>query len=270
MEITASLVKDLREKTGVGMMDCKKALEQTSGNFEEAVKYLREKGLAAAAKKSDRETREGKVFTQVASDGSRAAIVEVSCETDFVANNESFAEFGLSIAAYVLESSVATTAELEAANINGRSVREVVSDAVLKLGENISIRRIELLSGQSIGSYVHSNGKIGVVVSFDGPVTTDISKDIAMHIAAQNPQCVRRDEVASAEIDREAEIIKAQARNEGKPEAVLEKLVSGKIGKFYKDVCLLEQDFVKDPSRTVATVLPEGRTVTQFVRFSLG
>lgn len=269
MEITASKVKELREKTGVGMMDCKKALEQTQGDFEEAVKYLREKGLAAAAKKSDRETREGKVFTQVSSDRTKAAVVEVSCETDFVANNESFGEFGLSIAAAALAQDIATVEALESASFNGRSFKEFVSEAVLKLGENISIRRLSVINGNSIGQYVHSNGKIGVLVSFDGDVSTEIGKDISMHIAASSPQFVRKEEVSSTEIEREAEIIKAQARNEGKAEAILDKLVLGKISKFYKDVCLLEQDFVKDPTKTVAAVLPTGRTVTQFIRFSL-
>lgn len=269
MEITASLVKELREKTGVGMMDCKKALSETRGNFEEAVKYLREKGLSAAAKKSDRETREGKIFAQVSSDGKSGTLLEVSCETDFVANNESFGEFGLSIAAFVLSSDIKSLAELEAATINGQSFQSVVSDAVLKLGENISIRRVETVSGNAIGSYVHSNGKIGVLVSFDGDVSSDVSKDLAMHVAASAPQYVRKEEVPTADTEREADIIRAQALNEGKPEAIFEKLVAGKIGKFYKDVCLLEQDFVKDPSRSVSTVIPSGRTVTQFIRFSL-
>lgn len=142
MEITASVVKELREKTGVGMMDCKKALEQTQGNFEEAIKYLREKGLSAAAKKSDRETREGKVFTQVSSDRSKAAVVEISCETDFVANNESFGEFGLTIAAVILSQGITSVDQLENASLNGRTLKEVVSEAVLKLGENIDRKSV--------------------------------------------------------------------------------------------------------------------------------
>ena len=269
MEITASVVKELREKTGVGMMDCKKALAQTQGNFDEAIKYLREKGLSAAAKKSDRETREGKIFTQVSSDRSKAAVVEISCETDFVANNDSFGDFGFSIVAAILTQGIASVEQLEGASLNGRTFQEVVSEAVLKLGENISIRRLALVDGHSIGQYVHSNGKIGVLVSFDGDVIPEIGKDISMHIAASSPQFVRKEEVSSTEIEREAEIIKAQARNEGKAEAILEKLVLGKIGKFYKDVCLLEQDFVKDPSKSVSAVLPTDRTVSQFIRFSL-
>ncbi|NBV42028.1 elongation factor Ts [bacterium] len=269
MEITASVVKELREKTGVGMMDCKKALEQTQGNFEEAVKYLREKGLAAAAKKSDRETREGKIFTRINADGTNGAIVEVSCETDFVANNESFGEFGLTIANLVLEGAVGSIEQLENTPVKERSFKEFVSEAVLKLGENISVRRIELLNGKSIGQYVHTNGKIGVLVAFSEQVPTEVARDIAMHIAASAPQYVERSEVPTGELDKEAEIIKNQARNEGKPEAILEKLVSGKIGKFYKDVCLLEQDFVKDPSKQVKDILPSGSTVTRFIRFSL-
>jgi len=269
MEITASAVKELREKTGVGMMDCKKALAETQGNFEEAVKYLREKGLSAAAKKSDRETREGKIFTQVSSDGTAAAIVEISCETDFVANNESFGEFGFTIAAVVLANKIETVQQLESATVNGRTLQEAVSEAVLKLGENIGVKRIEFVTGNAIAQYVHTNGKIGVLVAFDGPVANEIGKDVAMHIAASAPTCIRKEDVSTADLEREAEIIKNQARNEGKPEAILEKLVSGKIGKFYKDVCLLEQDFVKDATKTVAAILPAGQTVSKFVRLSL-
>ncbi len=269
MEITASLVKELREKTGVGMMDCKKALSETGGNFEEAIKYLREKGLSAAAKKSDRETREGKIVTAVSSDGIAGAIVEVNCETDFVANNESFGEFGAAIANAVLTQSLETVTALESASIAGRSLQDVTSEAVLKLGENIGVKRVERVTGQSIAQYVHTNGKIGVVVAFDGIVPAETGKDVAMHIAASAPTCIRRDEVSSADLEKEAEIIKAQAKNEGKPDAIIEKLVTGKIGKYYKEVCLLEQEFVKDPSKTVGSILPEGRTVTRFIRLSL-
>jgi elongation factor Ts len=218
MQISAATVKELREKTGVGMMDCKKALEQTQGDFEEAVKYLREKGLSAAAKKSDRETREGKIFTQVSTDSKTAAIVEVSCETDFVANNESFGEFGQSIAAVALAQGISSIEALEAASINGRTLQEVVSEAVLKLGENITVRKIAQISGHSIGQYVHSNGKIGVLVSFDGDVAESVSKDVSMHIAASNPQAIRKEDVSAEDIQRESDIIKAQAMNEGKPE----------------------------------------------------
>lgn len=267
--ITASLVKELREKTSVGMMDCKKALVETNGDFEAAIKYLREKGLSAAAKKSDRETKEGRVFATLSADAKLGAIVEVGCETDFVANNEAFSAFGNVVSAEVLAKRYTDLAALETATIEGKPFDTFSSDAVLKLGENLGVRRVAILEDAQLSSYIHSNGKIGILVAFTGAVDADLAKDIAMHIAASSPTCVRSEEVSTQDLEQEKNIIRAQLLNEGKPEAMVDKIVEGKIGKYYKDVCLLEQTFVKDQDKTVKEILPAGITVSKFIRYSL-
>jgi elongation factor Ts len=267
--ITASLVKELREKTGVGMMDCKKALSETNGDFEEAITYLREKGLSAAAKKSDRETKEGRVFVTISADAKIGSIVEVGCETDFVANNEAFSAFGNAIAAEVLAKRYSDLTALEAATIDEKPFATFSSEAVLKLGENLGVRRVALLDGAALSSYIHSNGKIGILVAFTGAISEDLGKDVAMQVAAAAPICVRSEEVPTGELEKEKSIVRAQLLNEGKPEAMVDKIVEGKILKYYKDVCLLEQTFVKDQEKTVKQILPANVTVSQFIRFSL-
>jgi elongation factor Ts len=267
--ISASLVKELREKTGVGMMDCKKALTETNGDFEAAITYLREKGLSAAAKKSDRETKEGRIFVALSADATLGAVVEIGCETDFVANNDAFATFGNAVAAEVLSKKYADLAALEASTIDGKPFATFSSEAVLKLGENLGVRRVALLTGSLISSYIHSNGKIGILVAFDGVIDAELGKDIAMQIAASAPICVRAEEVPTKDLENEKSIIRAQLLNEGKPEAMVDKIVEGKITKYYKDVCLLEQTFVKDQEKTVKQILPARVTVSQFIRFSL-
>ena len=266
MTISALVVKELREKTGVGMMDCKKALEHTQGNFDDAIQYLREKGLATAAKKSDRDATEGKIFISVSS--GRGVVLQLACETDFVANNTAFSEFGIKLTQLALEQGVGTLEELSGTTINGASLSQAVSEMVLMLGENVGVKKLDALSSASLGHYVHSNGKIGVLVGFSADVQDGLARDIAMHIAAANPAVVSRDLVSTDSLQQEMEIIKTQARNEGKPEAILDKLVEGKLGKFYKEQCLLEQEFVKDPSLTIASLLPAGVTVTSFIRYS--
>ncbi|NDD66111.1 elongation factor Ts [bacterium] len=266
MSISALSVKELREKTGVGMMDCKKALEHTQGNFDDAIQYLREKGLATAAKKSDREATEGKVFAAV--QGNNGVLIQLGCETDFVANNTAFTSFGQEVAAHALKHQVSTVSSLTEQSINGRGFSAAVSELVLMLGENIGVKQLTLLTASQIGHYVHSNGKIGVLVGFSGPVSDELARDVAMHVAASQPQVVTRDEVATDALTQEIEIIKTQARNDGKPEAVLDKLVTGKLEKFYKDHCLLEQPFVKDPSQNVLSLLPKGVTITSFTRYA--
>ena len=267
MSISALSVKELREKTGVGMMDCKKALEHTQGNFEDAIQYLREKGLATAAKKSDREATEGKLFAAV--QGGKGVLLQLACETDFVANNTAFMAFGESITQEALSHQVATPAALNDRSVNGRSFSEAVSELVLMLGENIGVKQLTLMNATQIGHYVHSNGKIGVLVGFSGTVSNELARDVAMHVAASQPQVVTRDEVATDSLTQEIEIIKTQARNEGKPEAILDRLVTGKLEKFYKDHCLLEQPFVKDPTKSVSSLLPEGVTITSFTRYAV-
>jgi len=268
MEITASLVKELREKTGVGLMNCKKALSESNGDIESAIKSLREKGLASASKKAERTTNEGRVF--ITSQDNQSVILELNCETDFVANNNDFATLGNSLATFISENSIADTAALESASINGKSYTEYLSEYILKLGENIAVSKFQTVSSDgSLSNYVHANGKIGVIVNFSGNISSDLGKDIAMHVAATNPSCVRPEEVNSDDIANEKNIIRTQALNEGKPEQVIEKIVEGRINKFYKEVCLNEQTFVKDDKQSVKSLLPSGVSITSFIRFSL-
>lgn len=268
MEISASLVKELREKTGVGLMNCKKALEDANGNLEEAITKLRETGLAKAAKKSDRETKEGRIFIQ--SNDTQAVIVEVNCETDFVANNDDFATLGNEVAKLILSTpSLASVEALETATINGQSFKDYLAGYVLKIGENITVKQFTRITADSIGTYIHMNGKIGVAVAFSGNVSDDAAKDIAMHIAAANPQYVKPEEVPTDELSKESEIIKTQALNEGKPVDVVDKIVQGRLTKFYKEVCLLEQPFVKDDKKAIKSILPQNTSVNTFIRYAL-
>ena len=269
MTVSATLVKELREKTGVGMMDCKKALQETNGNIEEAIKSLREKGLSKAAKKSDRSAKEGRVVTYI--NQNKAVVLELNCETDFVANNENFISLGNSIAALISGSDDGITADqLNEKTINGQQVSEVISDSVLKLGENIVIGQFKQLSTDgSFADYVHTNGKIGVVVEFTGQVEQAIGKDIAMQVAAMNPGYVSSDQVPTQDLENETNILKQQALAEGKPEQVVDKIVQGRMSKFYKENCLVEQSFVKNPDQQIKDLLPAGVTVAKFERFSL-
>ncbi len=271
MSISANLVKELREKTGVGMMDCKKALEHSDGNFEKAVVYLREKGMATATKKSDRSTHEGRVFIAVSADQKSGSIVEINCETDFVSNNEAFLVFGQLVAQQVLSQGISDMEQLQKSQFSGQPFATHLSESILKLGENIAVKHIERIqSPGSLGSYVHMNGKIGVLVNFSSSVTEEIGRDIAMHIAAISPLYVSKEAVPESEVAKERDIIKNQSLNEGKPEAVLEKVVAGKLAKFFKDICLIEQPFVKDSDKTVGQILGEKTSVVQFVRYALG
>ncbi len=268
--ISAALVKELREATGVGMMDCKKALSETNGDFEAAVKWLREKGLAAASKKADRDTNQGSIFTAVS--GSGAAIVEFNCETDFVGSNDQFGEFGAALAQAILaNAAVKSVGDLEQLQVGGQGFKEWLSGAVLKLGENLTVKKFEKWGPQgAVGEYVHSNGKIGVIVGFSGAVDAGLARDIAMQIAASSPSCVDRKSANADEVLKETDIIRNQLRNEGKPEAILDKIVEGKLSRFYQDICLLEQSFIKDQDKKVQDLLPSGVTVNQFVRYALG
>ncbi|MBT6120842.1 elongation factor Ts [bacterium] len=271
MSITAASVKELREKTGVGMMACKKALVEANGDMDSAIKYLREKGLAAASKKSARTTAEGQIFIELSADRKKGVILELNCETDFVATNDSFKLFGAQIAQTVLESNAATTDDVDVLTVNGKSFQESISETILKVGENINLTKIARIDSEGeVFSYLHSNGKLGVLV--ETTVSLDdkeIGKDIAMQVAAANPSCVRPEEVASDELEKEKDIIRAQALNEGKPAQVVEKIVMGRISKYYKENCLIEQEFVKDSDKKIKQILPKGADVTQFVRFSL-
>ena len=271
--ITAQLVKELREKTGAGMMDCKKALVQTEGNLEAAIDFLREKGLSSAAKKSDRIAAEG--TTYILTEGNEAILLEVNAETDFVAKNEKFIELVEQLAAQLLAAKPESVeAALELTNAEGVKIADQISTAVATIGEKISLRRFEIKSktdADAFGSYLHMGGRIGVLVVLEGSTDEAAAKDVAMHIAAINPTYVSRDEVSADEVERERKVLTEQALNEGKPENIVAKMVEGRLGKYFEDVCLLDQTFVKNPDQKVrAFVEATGGKVTGFVRYAVG
>lgn len=273
MAITAQMVKELREKTGAGMMDCKKALTETNGDMEKAIDWLREKGMAKAAKKADRIAAEGTTLIEV--DGNTAVILEVNSETDFVAKNEGFKTLVKELADHLLKHKPATIEEaLQQKMDNGATVEEHINAAIAKIGEKITLRRfavVEKGDNAVFGAYLHMGGRIGVLTVLEGTTNSDIAKDVAMHIAAINPKYVSRDEVSADEIAREREVLKQQALNEGKPENIVEKMVEGRLGKFFEDICLLEQSFVKNPDVKVRQfVESNGATVKSFIRYEVG
>lgn len=268
--ITASQVKELRERTGVGLMECKKALSENNGDLDQAIQFLREKGLSKAAKKADRSTNEGKVTIAESADKKRVVILEVNCETDFVANNDDFVAFGQKIASKILEQNIETLEALEATDIDGKNLSELTGEYVLKLGENIKVKQFKLVSAEYVASYTHMTGKIASVIAFSGNTDEDTAKDIAMHTTAVNPSFLNKEQVSEADLENEKNILKTQAENEGKPADVVEKIVMGKINKYYKENCLLEQAFVKDDKKAIKDLLPNGVTITEFVRYQLG
>ena len=273
MAITAALVKELRERTGAGMMECKKALVETDGDIDAAIEHMRKTGLTKADKKAGRTAAEGLVAIKTSNDGKQAAIVEVNCETDFVAKGDDFKNFVDAVAQRVLDNQPADVEALLAMSLSdddATSIEDVRKTMIAKLGENMSVRRFELITGQgSLASYMHG-ARIGVVVDVDGGDET-LGKDIAMHIAASRPVCVSENEVAQEDIEKEKEIFSAQAAESGKPADIIEKMVSGRIKKFLKEVTLLGQPFVKDPDQTVEQLLKgAGATVNSFVRFEVG
>ncbi|MEC1179324.1 translation elongation factor Ts [Metasolibacillus meyeri] len=272
MAITAQLVKELREKTGAGMMDCKKALVETDGNLEAAIDFLREKGLAAAGKKADRIAAEG--TTYILEQGNEAILLEVNAETDFVAKNDKFQVLVASLAEQLLAAkpaSVEAALELEK---DGVKIVDQVSQATATIGEKISLRRFEVKTktdADAFGAYLHMGGRIGVLVTLEGSTDAAAAKDVAMHIAAINPTYVSRDEVSAEEVERERKVLTEQALNEGKPENIVAKMVEGRLGKYFEDVCLLDQTFVKNSDQKVRDfVKSTGGNVTAFTRYAVG
>lgn len=270
--ITAALVKDLRERTGAGMMDCKKALVASNGDMDAAIDFLREKGLAAAAKKAGRIAAEGAVLSYVSEDGKCGAIVEVNCETDFVAKTDGFKELVVKIAKQAVEIQPADLEALLASQIDGQTVEDIVKEAVGKIGEKISLRRFALYNnpeGQVI-SYIHMGGKIGVLVNMVGG-SVELGKDVAMQIAAAFPKYLDRTQVPAEEIEHEKAVQSEKFRQEGKPEQMIEKIVMGSINKYYKEVCLVDQAFVKDDKMSIAQLLKNNKAqVVEFARFQMG
>ena len=272
--VTASLVKELREKTGAGMMDCKKVLTETDGDMEKAIELLRERGIAKAAKKAGRIAAEGIVESYISEDGKIGAVVEVNSETDFVAKNEEFKTFVINVAKQVVEKNPKDVEELlaqESIEVLGKTVNEVLVEKIATIGENINIRRFARFESDGlVEKYIHGDGKIAVLVNMKKG-SKEVAKDICMQIAAARPEYVKRDEVPQERVDKEMEILKVQAMNEGKPAQIAEKIVQGRIGKFYEEICLVDQAFVKNPDIKIAQLLKENDSeVVEFARFEKG
>jgi elongation factor Ts len=279
-EISATMVKELREKTGVGMMDCKKALTETNGDVDAAADLLRKKGIAKAAGKGSRVATEGLVGAHVTADGKAGAIVEVNSETDFVARNEAFIALVDNVSKFIVDKVTTESGTGEdLASLQswqaGATVDEVVKEQISKIGEKLDIRRFTRYAAgadSQLGSYIHLGGKIGVLVELKGSGNLgDLARDVAMHIAASQPQYIAREDVPSAQVEKEKEILVAQPDLQSKPENVRQKMVEGRIGKYFEQICLLEQPFVKDPGTSVGDLLKKGNaTVTRFTRYGLG
>ncbi|MDO4740172.1 MAG: translation elongation factor Ts [Eubacteriales bacterium] len=283
MEISAKVVMDLRGRTGAGMMDCKKALAATNGDMEKAIDFLREKGLAAAAKKQSRIAAEGLVGSYICPACNTGALVEINCETDFVAKTDEFGALVTDVCKVIIKNNPADVDALLACQYDdAQTVADLITAKVAKIGEKITIRRFARYAAENgtVDSYIHMGGKVGVLVEATcGEVTEEVKNvlhDVALQIAAASPvapEYVRREEVDPKHLEHEKEILIAQARNEGKPEKIIEKMVEGRIVKFYKDVCLLEQVFVKDPDTTVAAMIKKacpGLDIVRFTRYKMG
>ena len=268
----ASLVKKLKDMTNAGLMDCKKALEENNENIDEAIKWLREKGISKAAKKQDRIAAEG--LSSILVEGNNAVIVEVNCETDFVAKNEKFAAFIDRLCKTLINGDAKTMEEAGSLKEeDGTSIKDDVINMTATIGEKISFRRFTKLTkndSQTFGSYIHMGGKISTLTLINGD-NTEVANDVAMHLAAMNPKYVSREAVPASDIEEESKIIKEQAMNEGKPEEIAEKMVAGRINKFYKDIVITEQEFVKNPDVTVGTYLKNNNCeLVDMVRFEVG
>ncbi|WP_214849594.1 translation elongation factor Ts [Exiguobacterium sp. s193] len=273
MAITAAMVKELREKTGAGMLDCKKALVETDGDMNAAVDFLREKGIAKAAAKGDRIAAEG--LTAVAVDGNKAALVEINSETDFVAKNERFQSLVQNIADAVLRNGSETAeAALASEYEAGKTIDTYISEEASTIGEKISLRRVALFTKEdnaAFGSYLHMGGRIGSVVVIEGTTDEAVAKDVAMHIAAARPLYVDRSSVTEEEKAREEKVLTEQAINEGKPANIVEKMIAGRMNKYFEEICLVDQTFVKDPDFKVGKyVESKGGKIVSFVRFEVG
>lgn len=275
VQITASDVNKLRQQTGAGMMDCKKALVESNGDFEAAIDYLRKKGAKVAASRQDRDSNEGVVIAKTTADGKRGVVVEVNCETDFVAKNADFIAFANSVADKAIESAPANLDALLALELNGSKIADLIIDQTGKIGEKIGVSKFETIEAEQVVPYIHGNYRLGVLVGLSQAAAggEEAGKDVAMQIAAMNPVAVDKGDVDSKTIERELEIAKEQIRAEGKPEEMVEKIAAGKLNKFYKEQTLLNQEFVKDNSKDIRKFLNEvsnGLTVTAFKRVALG
>ncbi|HLU88334.1 MAG TPA: translation elongation factor Ts [Cyclobacteriaceae bacterium] len=276
MAISAQEVNKLRQMTGAGMMDCKKALTEAGGDFDLAVDLLRKKGQKVSASRADRETKEGLVVTQVNEEGKEGIILSLTCETDFVAKNEEFGTFANAVLNLAIKHNAQSIEDVHAIPYEDITVGEKIVEMTGKIGEKIAVNHFAKVKGEHVVDYIHSNGKLGVLVALSNSQGADVAeagKDVAMQIAAMNPVALDKDGVDSSVVEREIEIGKEQARAEGKPEEMLEKIALGKLNKFYKENTLLSQTFVKDNSKSIAQYLDgvsKGLTVSDFKRISIG
>ncbi len=271
-QITASLVKELRERTGAGMMDCKKALTQTDGNIDAAIDYLRENGIAKAAKKADRIAAEGLSYIEVK--GNKAVILEINSETDFVAKNEKFVALVKNVAEAILAAEPATLEEALQVEAQGGTVEAVINEGIATIGEKLSLRRFEVVTktdADAFGAYSHMGGRIGVLTLVEGSTDEEAAKDVAMHIAALAPKYLDESEVPADVLEHEKKVLTEQALNEGKPANIVEKMIVGRINKFLEEITVVKQKFVKDDSFTVEKfVASKGGKLTKFVRYEVG
>lgn len=277
VQISAGQVKDLREKTGVGMMECKKALEENAGDMEKAIVWLRERGMSRAAKKADRIAAEGVVEVLVNDAGNAAAVLEVNCETDFVAKNEDFRKMVRDAAAVALKNNINDIDKLADMKLDtGVTIKDTIAGLIQKIGENMRLRRVLTISAPNghISSYIHMGGRIGTAVVLEGKKdVAELGKDIAMHIAAASPRYLTRQDVDASELDQEKDIARKKLIEEKKPEAMIEKILDGQMNKFYKEVCLVEQAFVKNPDISITKLLEsadKNLKISRFVRYALG
>ncbi|MCG8476979.1 MAG: translation elongation factor Ts [Cytophagales bacterium] len=276
MAISAKQVNELRKTTGAGMMDCKKALVEAEGDFDKAIEILRKKGQKVSAKRADRETSEGVVVCKTSEDNAKAIMFALTCETDFVAKNVDFVKLANDILDIAFAGNLATAEELLAADFNGQTVAEVITENIGKIGEKLEIKNFTVLEGEKVVPYIHSNNKLGVLVSLANTGDADFiqaGKDVGMQVAAMNPVALNKDEVPAEIVEQEMRIGKEKALAEGKPENIVERIAMGMLNKYYKDNTLLAQDFVKDGSKSVEAYLNslnKGMTVTKFVRVAIG
>lgn len=271
--ITAAEVNKLRQQTGAGMMNCKKALVEADGDFEKAIDLLRKKGQKIAAKREGREAKEGLVIAKTSSEGKEGVLIVLNCETDFVAKNDEFIQFANSIIDLAIEKNPDSINNLKALTLNGTSVEESITGLIGKIGEKIEISQYEVIESANVIAYNHPGNRLATLVGMNKSADDQIGKDIAMQIAAMNPVAIDKDDIDPGIVERELEIGKEQAKQEGKPENILEKIALGKLNKFYKENTLLNQDYIKDNKKTIRQFLSEADkdlTVTSFRRFALG
>ncbi|KAA3598090.1 MAG: elongation factor Ts [Calditrichaeota bacterium] len=275
MAITAQLVKQLRDLTNAGMMDCKKALTETNGNLEEAVEILRKKGMATAAKRADREANEGIIFLKVSEGNNYGSMVELNCETDFVARNENFTEFGDKIVAYALENKISSKEDLENAVVDGKSIKEESVDLIGKIGEKIEIGKVVTIGSDdtTIGQYLHMDKKVAVLAEATTGIDADVLKDITLQIASMKPIAVSKDDLSPEEVEKEKNFLidqlKEDPKNAKKPQEILEKIVGGRLNKHFAEICLVDQTFVKDSSKSIKEILGDSK-ILRFTRIGIG